>query len=81
MKTAFFLKIQRTKKLPMKNLVAVENIKKKTMGEITTKSHLVTFESNQWRTATSKSLKQDEELIKAGFEHVTERDRVKIFKK
>jgi len=44
-------------------------------------THLVNFESDVCHTATSKSLKQDEELLKAGFEYVTERDRIKIFRK
>ncbi len=44
-------------------------------------THLVNFESNEYHTATSKSLKQDEELLKAGFEYVTERDGIKIFRK
>jgi hypothetical protein len=39
------------------------------------------FEGNKYRTATSKSLKEDEELLKAGFEYVTERDEIKICRK
>ena len=35
-------------------------------------SHLVNVESDEYHTATSKSLKEDEELLKAGFEYVTE---------
>ena len=44
-------------------------------------THLVNFESNEYHTATSKSLKQDEELLMAGFEYVTERDEIKIYRK
>jgi len=44
-------------------------------------THLVNFESDVYHTATSKSLKQDEELLKAGFEYVTERNEIKIFRK
>jgi integrase len=44
-------------------------------------THLVNFEGDEYHTATSKSLKEDEELLKAGFEYVTERDGVKIFRK
>ena len=44
-------------------------------------THLVNFESDEYYTATSKSLKQDEDLLKAGFEYVTERDDIKIFRK
>lgn len=44
-------------------------------------THLVNFESDEYNTATSKSLKEDEDLLKAGFEYVTERDGVKIYRK
>jgi integrase len=44
-------------------------------------THLVNFEGDEYHTATSKSLKEDEELLKTGFEYVTERDGVKIYRK
>jgi len=44
-------------------------------------THLVNFESDEFHTAISKSLEEDEELLKAGFEYVTEREDVKIFRK
>jgi len=44
-------------------------------------THLVNFEGDEYHTATSKSLEKDEELLKAGFEYVTERDGVKIYRK
>ena len=44
-------------------------------------THLVNFESDEYHTATSKSLRQDEELLKAGFEYVTDRDEIKIYRK
>ena len=44
-------------------------------------THLVNFEADEYHTATSKSLKQDQELLMAGFEYVTERDTVKIYRK
>jgi len=44
-------------------------------------THLVNFEANEYHTATSKSLKRDEELLKAGFEYVTDRDEIKIYRK
>ena len=50
-------------------------------GEITTKGLLVNFEADEYQTATSKSLKQNEELLKAGFEYVTERDGIKNYRK
>ena len=44
-------------------------------------THLVNFEGDEYHTATSKSLEKDEELLKAGFEYVTERNGIKIFRK
>ncbi len=44
-------------------------------------THLVSFEGDEYHTATSKSLEEDEELLKAGFEYVTEREGVKIYRK
>ena len=44
-------------------------------------THLVNFETSEYHTATSKSLKQDEELLKVGFEYVTDRDQIKIYRK
>jgi hypothetical protein len=43
-------------------------------------THLVNFESDEYHTATAKTLKEDEDLLKAGFEYVTERDEVKIYR-
>jgi integrase len=44
-------------------------------------THLINFEGDEFHTATAKTLKEDEELLKAGFEYVTERDDVKIYRK
>jgi len=44
-------------------------------------THLVSFESKEYHVRTAKTIKEDEELLKAGFEYVTERDGVKIYKK
>ena len=44
-------------------------------------THLVHFESDDYHTATSKSLERDEELLAAGFEYVTDREGVKIYRK
>ena len=44
-------------------------------------TRLVSFEGDDYHTATSKSINKDEELLKAGFEYVTERDGVKIYRK
>lgn len=44
-------------------------------------THLVNFESDEFHVRTAKTLKEDEELIQAGFEYVTERDGVKIYRK
>jgi hypothetical protein len=44
-------------------------------------THLVNFESDEFHVAFAKTLKEDEELLKTGFEYVTERDGVKIYRK
>ena len=44
-------------------------------------THLVNFEGDDFITKTSKSIEEDEELLKAGFEYVTERDGIKIYRK
>jgi hypothetical protein len=44
-------------------------------------TQLVDFESDDYHVRTAKSLREDEELISAGFEYVTERDGVKIYRK
>ena len=44
-------------------------------------THLVNFEGDEFHTATAKTLKEDEDLLNAGFEYVTERDGVKIYRK
>lgn len=60
---------------------AAKIMEKEAAGETTTKGHLVNFEADEYHTATSKSLKQDEELLMAGFDYVTERDGIKIYRK
>jgi integrase len=44
-------------------------------------THLVNFEGDEYHIATAKSLEEDEENLKAGFEYVTERDGIKIYRK
>jgi integrase len=44
-------------------------------------THLVNFEGDDYHTATARTLKEDEDLLNAGFEYVTERDGVKIYRK
>lgn len=44
-------------------------------------TYSVNFEGDEYHTATSKSVKEDEELLKAGFDYVTERDGIKICRK
>ena len=44
-------------------------------------THIVNFESDEFHVRTAKTLKEDEELIQAGFEYVTERDGIKIYRK
>ena len=44
-------------------------------------THLVSFESDEFHVRVSKSIKEDEELIEAGFEYITERDGMKLYRK
>jgi len=44
-------------------------------------THLVSFEGDDYHVRTAKSLKEDEESLKVGFEYVTDRDEVKIYRK
>ena len=43
-------------------------------------THLINFEADEFHTATSKSLERDEELLKAGFEFVTEKGSIQVFR-
>jgi hypothetical protein len=40
-----------------------------------------TAKSNNYHVKTAKTIKEDEELIEAGFEYVTEKDGAKIYRK
>ena len=44
-------------------------------------TQLVSFEGDDYHVKTSRTLEEDEELLKAGFEYVTEREGVKIYRK
>ena len=44
-------------------------------------THLVSFESDELHVRVAKSIKEDEELIEAGFEYITDRDGMKLYKK
>jgi len=44
-------------------------------------TQLVSFESDDYTTRVSTGVKEDRELIEAGFEYVTERDGVEIYRK
>ena len=44
-------------------------------------THLVNFESDEYTVRVAKTLREDEELLKAGFEYVTERDGIKVYRK
>jgi hypothetical protein len=44
-------------------------------------TQLVNFESDNYTTRVSDSVKEDRELIEAGFEYITERNGVKIYRK
>lgn len=44
-------------------------------------THLVSFEGDEYNVAAAKTLKEDEELLKSRFDYVTDRDRIKIYRK
>ena len=44
-------------------------------------TQLVSFESDDYHVKTAKNVREDEELIAAGFEYVIERDGTKIYRK
>lgn len=44
-------------------------------------TRLVTFEGDEYHIATAKTIKEDEDLLRTGFEYVTDRDGVKIYRK
>jgi len=44
-------------------------------------TQLVNFEGDNYHVKAATTLKEDEELLRAGFEYVTERDGVKIYRK
>ena len=44
-------------------------------------THLVKFESDDYYVRVAKTLEQDKELLEAGFEYVTEREGIKIYRK
>lgn len=44
-------------------------------------TQLVNFESDKYHVKAAKNVKEDKELIAGGFEYVTERDGVKIYRK
>jgi len=44
-------------------------------------THLVNFEGDEYHVKTARTLKEDEELLKAGFEYSTERNGIKIYRK
>jgi len=46
--------------------------------EVLYKRALINFERDEYRSNLSKSLEEDQELIKEGFKPVTERDEVSI---
>ena len=42
---------------------------------------LVNFESDEYHFATAKNLQEDQKLIEAGFEYITEREDLKLYRK
>jgi integrase len=44
-------------------------------------TQLINFENDEYHCKTARTLKEDQELIEAGFEFVTDRDGIKIYRK
>ena len=44
-------------------------------------THLVNFERDEFHVRVARNVKEDKELVEAGFEHVTEQDSLKFFRK
>ena len=44
-------------------------------------THLVKFESDDYHVRVAKTLEEDKELLEAGFEYVTEREDLKLYRK
>jgi len=44
-------------------------------------TQLISFQSDDFHVRAARNLEEDKELIEAGFEYVTERDGVKIYRK
>jgi hypothetical protein len=42
---------------------------------------LVTFEGNEYDAATATTLEEDKQLIASGFQYVTERNGIKLYRK
>lgn len=65
-----------------KSLVHVqERLGHKSITSTIIYTYLISFEGDEYHTATARTLKEDEDLLKTGFEYVTERDGVKIYRK
>jgi integrase len=52
-----------------------------TMIYINIESALFLEQSDEWTSRTASNVKEDQELIDSGFEYVTERDGIKIYRK
>ena len=44
-------------------------------------THIISFENDDYHIKVSKSLDEDKELLKNGFEYVTDRDDYKLYRK
>jgi hypothetical protein len=44
-------------------------------------TQLVSFRDDEYDVATATTLKEDRELLKTGFEYVTERNGIKLYRK
>ena len=44
-------------------------------------THLVKFESDDYHVRVARTLEEDKELLETGFEYVTEREGLKLYRK
>ncbi len=64
----------------VKNMLGHKNINN-TMIYINIEQAIFLSQTDQWTCRTTTNTKEDQELIEAGFEYITERDGIKLYRK
>ena len=59
----------------------MEMLRHKNINNTMLYTQLVNFDSDNYTTRVSQNVKEDRELIEAGFEFITERNGAKIYRK